>query len=445
MILKASERGDAPQLARYLLAQRENDHVELHDVRGFASDDLLEAFQEADAIAKGTRCKNHLFSMSLNPPRSANPKIADFESAITDIEYKLGLANQPRAIVFHEKDGRRHAHVVWSRIDTDSMTALNMSYYKVKLRDLSKELYLEHGWTLPDGLRDRSYRDPLTFSRAEWEQARRAKLDPREIKALFKSCWETSDSQTAFQNVLHERGFWLARGDRRGYVAVDFRGEIYAIAKWSGVKAKDVRARFDDPDGLPSVDQVKSRIGQRMAGALGKFVEEIEADTRKHAVSLEFRRTELVGRQREERKRLETAQAARLMAETQARSSRLPKGIKGLWHRVTGQYAEIKRQNEREAWQAHLRDQAERDALILEQRDERRVLQLEIDERRQREREEQLQLRADIARYEAMQRLDTTHDPERTAEHSRTRDNSRNDSRGKTGRPGSRQRDRKSP
>ncbi|WP_395664424.1 hypothetical protein [Methylocella sp.] len=71
MILKAKERGDAPQLARYLLALRDNDHVELHEVRGFVSADLAGAFAEADAIAKGTRCKNHMFSMSLNPPPGA--------------------------------------------------------------------------------------------------------------------------------------------------------------------------------------------------------------------------------------------------------------------------------------------------------------------------------------------------------------------------------------
>lgn len=69
MILKGSERGDAGQLARYLMATRENDHVELHDLRGFASDDLHGAFSEADAIAQGTRCRKHLFSMSLNPPQ----------------------------------------------------------------------------------------------------------------------------------------------------------------------------------------------------------------------------------------------------------------------------------------------------------------------------------------------------------------------------------------
>jgi hypothetical protein len=59
MILKASVRGDGSQLARYLLAQREIDHVELHDVRGFASEDLPGAFCEADAIASWKRrCKS---------------------------------------------------------------------------------------------------------------------------------------------------------------------------------------------------------------------------------------------------------------------------------------------------------------------------------------------------------------------------------------------------
>jgi hypothetical protein len=48
MILKAKERGGGQQLTRYLLATRANDHVELHEVRGFASEELHGAFNEAD-------------------------------------------------------------------------------------------------------------------------------------------------------------------------------------------------------------------------------------------------------------------------------------------------------------------------------------------------------------------------------------------------------------
>ncbi|MCD1625260.1 MAG: hypothetical protein ACU0B7_07855 [Paracoccaceae bacterium] len=46
--------------------------------------------------------------MSFNPPEGANASIEDFEKAIEQVEAKLGLEGQPRAIVFHEKDGRRH-------------------------------------------------------------------------------------------------------------------------------------------------------------------------------------------------------------------------------------------------------------------------------------------------------------------------------------------------
>lgn len=37
MILKGSQRGNAAQLARHLLNLRENEHVELHELRGFSS------------------------------------------------------------------------------------------------------------------------------------------------------------------------------------------------------------------------------------------------------------------------------------------------------------------------------------------------------------------------------------------------------------------------
>ena len=56
MIIKASQRGYGSELARHLLNTQDNEHVEVHEVYGFASDDLIEAFSEADAIARGTRC-----------------------------------------------------------------------------------------------------------------------------------------------------------------------------------------------------------------------------------------------------------------------------------------------------------------------------------------------------------------------------------------------------
>lgn len=59
------------------------------------------------AISQGTRCKQFLFSLSLNPPENEKVPVEVFEKAISEIEHKLGLENQTRAIVFHEKEGRR--------------------------------------------------------------------------------------------------------------------------------------------------------------------------------------------------------------------------------------------------------------------------------------------------------------------------------------------------
>jgi hypothetical protein len=406
MILKAKERGDAPQLARYLLATRDNDHVELHDIRGFASDDLQGAFSEADAIAKGTRCEKYLFSMSLNPPEGTDAGVEAFEHAIEQIEQKLGLENQPRAIVFHEKDGRRHAHAVWSRIDSERMRAINLPHYKMKLRDVSRKLYLEHGWEMPRGLQDRSLRDPLTFTRAEWQQANRAGLDPREIKSAFQQAWKTSDNKASLEQALKERGFWLAKGDRRGFVAIDYRGEVYSLSRYAGVKTKELEARLGDPKQLRAADDIKAEIASSMSRKLEAFIKDAERDAKQRLAVLAFRKTEMVARQRAERQKLTAAHEERWRAETMARAQRLPKGFSGIWHRLTGQYGKIRAQNERETLEAFRRDRAEKDGLVLKQLDERQTLQRDIKAQRTMVQQELMRLRKDVANYRHLDRND---------------------------------------
>src|SRR3546814_9050012 len=100
---------------------------------------LWGALKEAHALSLGTKCKQFLFSVSLNPPVGESVRIEVFEKACEVIEERLGLKGQPRMIVFHEKEGRRHAHAVWSRIDADTMTAKPLPFFKTKLRDIRSE------------------------------------------------------------------------------------------------------------------------------------------------------------------------------------------------------------------------------------------------------------------------------------------------------------------
>jgi hypothetical protein len=311
-----------------------------------------------------------------------------FEKAIEQVEAKLGLVGHPRVVVFHEKHGRRHAHCVWSRIDAESMTAVRMSHDRFKLGDISRQLYMEHGWKMPEGLIDPALRDPLTFDRKEWFLAKRAGKDPRDIKAAFQQCWAASDSGKAFRQALEQRGYYLAHGDRRGVVAVDTNGEVYAVARWAGVRTKEVEKRLDDLDALPSVREAQDELAGRVRDKLTGFLASAAEDFAHAAQSLEARRLVMVEEHRATREHLHVLHEERHINEARQRAERFRKGILGLWDRVTGQRGRLRGQNEAEAVVCAARDAVERQVLIDRQLQERQSLQDEIRrERRQHVRE----------------------------------------------------------
>lgn len=69
MIIKASQRGGARKLALHLLNDNDNEHIEVHEVSGFMSQTVTGAMNEAEAVSRGTKCKQPVFSVSLSPPQ----------------------------------------------------------------------------------------------------------------------------------------------------------------------------------------------------------------------------------------------------------------------------------------------------------------------------------------------------------------------------------------
>ena len=375
MILVGNQRGGAKNLANHLLSQ-ENEHVEVHDLRGFASDDLHGAFHEAYAMSKGTRCKQFLFSLSLNPPQDERVETPVFEDAIARTETKLGLENQPRAIVFHEKEGRRHAHVVWSRIDAQEMKAVQLSFTHRKLQEVSRELYLEHGWELPKGIADQSKSDPRNFTLEDWQKAKRQNQDPRAIKAALQDAWAISDNRAAFDHALKERGFVLARGDRRGHVVLDQGGNIHALGKKTiGATAKDVRSRLGDPKELMSLEDARAEHSQMMQETLSRLDHELEANKVRQIERYEKQKADLIVRQQNERQSVFEKIEARQAEEAQARQERFRSGLGGFWDKLRGEHKRIQEKNEKEAYEALMRDRQQKDQLIFQQLEQRRELE----------------------------------------------------------------------
>ncbi len=281
-------------LAAHLLNADDNEHIDVHCVRGFMATDVTGALQEIEAIARATQCKQPLFSLSLSPPKYATVSNQNFDDAINEALSRTGLSGMPHVVIFHEKHGRRHAHVVASRIDTNAMKAVNLSFFKDRLMELSRELFVTHGWDMPKGHEDRALSDPLNYTLEEYQVSARSKRDPQTVKSALQTCWAQSDSKQSFTASLREAGFALARGDRRGFVAVDTDGNIYSLSRWLGVKTKELKSRLVHPQQLPSVQQaietlaaMRTELREQDRNAnLARIVSHIEKLTHKKKLAI---------------------------------------------------------------------------------------------------------------------------------------------------------------
>ncbi|GJM00027.1 MAG: hypothetical protein DHS20C07_17060 [Methyloligella sp.] len=404
MILVGNQRGGARDLAKHL-QKEENERVELDELRGFASDNLDDALLESHAISRVTKCKQHLFSLSINPPKNEEVSKEDFRKAILKAEERLRLNDQPRAIVFHEKYGddgelRRHAHAVWCRIDTENLKAVQLSFSKQKMQEVSKELYIEHNWTMPKGHLNKELTDKRNFTLSEWQQAKRAGKDPKQQKTMFQDTWATSDSKEAFANALKEQGYVLAKGDRRGFVAVDHEGEVYSVSRWVGIKAKQVRERMGNDEGLPSVNKAHGQAGMMVAERLKQIRIEEARQVKQRQEKLNVERERKQEQHRRDQEQIAKDQAARETREAQERLDRLRTGLWGLLDRVTGLRKRTLELNAQEEIRAKKRDQKERQATEEKQKYVQENLQRKVDMDREQYIKTQQELRHDVRSIE---------------------------------------------
>lgn len=284
MILKGNPRAGGSDLATHLLNAYDNERVELAELRGTVADDLHGAFAEFEAIASGTKARSPLYSLSVNPSQPLTRE--QYFEAIDGIETRLGLDGQPRAIVFHIKDGREHAHVVWSRIDALDLKAVHMAHDHRKLCDMAVKLAEQYGHELPDGLkawkqREQFKKEKLEATLAERAQQKKTGITPEQRRAAVTEAYEAADDAHAFQSALEDKGYILANGDRRAFVIVDECGDVHSLSRYvKGVKSKDLQKRLRslDPARMPSVDQAKDQAKARRDAAEERAREQRQHD-----------------------------------------------------------------------------------------------------------------------------------------------------------------------
>jgi uncharacterized protein YhaN len=269
VVIKGNARGGAGGLAKHLLRADTNERVNVTELRGVAARDLTSALEEMEAVGSGTRCRKSLYHASINTRADEHLTPAQKAHAIDTLEEKLGLKGQSRVVVEHLKEGRAHIHIVWSRIDLNTMTAISDSHNFRRHELVARQLEREFGHQRvqgahverdgPDG--ERVIRPDRTPSHAEMQQKGRNGFDPMAMRAEITEIWQRTDSGKAFAAALEEKGFILCTGDRRDFVIVDQRGGVHSLARRiEGAQAKDVRTRMADvdPEGLLSIKDARA-------------------------------------------------------------------------------------------------------------------------------------------------------------------------------------------
>lgn len=264
IIINGGSRGAGGWWSKHLGNAETNERVEVLEYRDLSATDMREAFREMEALAVGTKCDNYFYQANINPRADEVLTPAQWREAVDTLERNLGLTGQPRFVVQHEKEGRVHQHVVWSRIDVENGVAISDSLtariHESTSRELEIKFDLEHGKSIlvPDRDFDRPDRRPK-----KWETFRGAQtgIDPEEMKAELSALRQRCDSGISFRAALEESGAYvLARGDRRDYVIIDREGDVHSLARRTDLRVAELR-RFMadlDPASVPSVDQAKA-------------------------------------------------------------------------------------------------------------------------------------------------------------------------------------------
>ena len=266
MIVKGKPRANAAQLAAYLLATDKNERVDVLQVRGVASTDLRGALEQMEAVAAGTRCRLPLYHAQLRAAPGEHLTAAQWERSADILADKLGMADHARTVVLHTKDGHRHAHVVFGRIDPATMRAAHTGHsyvaHEATARQIERECGLKHVPGVHVGCSRGAPRPERTPDSWEIRQGDRIKIDTINFRQTMRDLYARSDSGLAFVAALPAHGVTLCQGDRRDFVLLDAAGGVHSLSRTLGLKAGAVRAYLADidRDTLPTVAAARAGL-----------------------------------------------------------------------------------------------------------------------------------------------------------------------------------------
>lgn len=247
--IKGKSRKEAAKAGAYLLNKGKNEKVELIEIKETVSQNVKDAMREMEAVAAGSRSEKFLYHASINFEEGENlTSKQDKLKAVDILEKELKLVGHQRVVVEHNKDNREHLHILWNRVDPETMIARHMSNsyaaHERAAREIERTFGLKHvkGVHVLEENEKPADRAP---THNEIAQSKKTGVNLHKWRNEIRQLAE-GKSGAELINALDEQGHIVGQGDKVGFIILDPSGTPQRMAQSLGLKVKELQERLGD-------------------------------------------------------------------------------------------------------------------------------------------------------------------------------------------------------
>lgn len=274
MIIEGGTHGNAGNLARYLLRQKEGETPFLFELRDAASENLTEALTDWEVAGRMlTKGRDILFHSYIRLPQGEALAEAQWYTVIERLEEKLGLANCPRAVVGHNSEHGLHVHIAWSRFDAATEKLAPLHHSRRQFHDVAR--WAEKEFNLEPAVKPTLQKAPKKrgLSSREMRALKDRGVKRDHLEKVMRAAWNGTTGGEEMQAMLRALGCEIQAGDRRSFV-LDCQGmKINPVRLLDGVTETAFRKRMEGVE--------LHRDTDRTRGVQKRQAQELTADTAK--------------------------------------------------------------------------------------------------------------------------------------------------------------------
>ncbi|MEO0330664.1 MAG: relaxase/mobilization nuclease domain-containing protein [Bacteroidota bacterium] len=264
MILEASTLHSV-QHARVFaqhLYKSENERIEVWESLSGSQQaaDFTADLVDLQLLTNLTHGRTGIFHVAIAPRQYEIMTADQWQRSMSAIAKEFELDEQMRLVMFHQKAGRKHLHVMWSLVDESAGTLKQVGRYKRRLQRVATQLEQEFGHELtPRWAGERS----IQISHAERITKIKTGKDPKARKEHLRQLWEQYQQPEQFLTVTQQQGYIIAQGERCRYALVERDGTVHNLVRQlpTMVKLRQVEQRLQlHYHELPSIAEAKQKL-----------------------------------------------------------------------------------------------------------------------------------------------------------------------------------------